>query len=133
MNPHDVFFPNPDCPARGRVGEGNITHHARTPPRYCCAVCRKTFGARAARPFHRRATAEATITGILTLVAHGCPIAAIVAAFGVQRQRMCQNRFLMRQCVRLPSPHRRAIVNSFARLLRWHDWCPVWGISWSVR
>ncbi len=24
MNPHDVFCPNPDCPARGRSGEGGV-------------------------------------------------------------------------------------------------------------
>lgn len=86
MNPHGVFCPNPDCPARGRVGEGNIRIHARTPLRYRCAVCGTTFGARAGTPFHRRSTAEATITCVLTLIAHGCPLAAIVAAFGVQRQ-----------------------------------------------
>jgi transposase-like protein len=86
MNPHDVFCPNPDCPARGRSGEGNIWIHARTPPRYRCTVCGTTFGARAGTLFHRRQTDEATIICILTLLAHGCPPAAIEAAFGVQRQ-----------------------------------------------
>jgi hypothetical protein len=60
--------------------------HSRTPLRYRCTVCRKTFSPRAGTPFYRRSTAEATITLILTLLAHGCPIAAIVVAFGVQRQ-----------------------------------------------
>jgi transposase-like protein len=86
MNPHAVFCPNPDCPARGRVGEGNVRIHARTPPRYRCTVCGTTFSPRAGTPFYRRATPEATITQVVTLVAHGCPIAAIVVAFGVQRQ-----------------------------------------------
>ncbi len=86
MNPHDVFCPNPDCPARGQCGEGNIWIHARTPPRYRCTVCDKTFGARAGTLFHRRPTDEATIICILTLLAHGCPPAAIAPAFGVQRQ-----------------------------------------------
>jgi len=86
MNPHGVFCPNPDCPARGRSGEGTIHIHSRTPPRYRCTVCRKTFGDRAGTPFYRRSTAEAIITLVVTLVAHGCPIAAIVAAFGFQRQ-----------------------------------------------
>ena len=89
MNPHSVFCPNPDCPARGRCGEGNVWIHARTPPRYRCTVCGKTFSARAGTPFYRRATDEALITQIVTLVAHGCPIAAIVAAYGVQRQTVC--------------------------------------------
>lgn len=86
MNPHDVFCPNPDCPARGRSGEGNIWIHARTPPRYRCTMCGTTFGARAGTLFYRRSTDEATITCVLTLLAHGCPPAAITPAFGVQRQ-----------------------------------------------
>lgn len=89
MNPHDVFCPNPDCPARGRCGEGNIWIHGRTPLRYRCTVCTKTFGERVGTPFYRRATDEATITLVVTLVAHGCPIAAIVVAFALQRQTVC--------------------------------------------
>jgi len=37
-------------------------------------------------PLYRRGTPEATIVLVLTLVAHGCPIAAIEAAFGLQRR-----------------------------------------------
>ena len=86
MNPHDIFCPNLDCPARGRCGEANIRIHARTPPRYRCTVCGKTFGTRVGTPFYRRHTDEATMTTVLTLLAHGCPIAAVVVAFGVRRQ-----------------------------------------------
>lgn len=86
MNPHAVFCPNPDCPARGHTGEGNIWIHAHTPPRYRCTICGKTFSERAGTPFYRRSTDEATITCVVTLVAHGCPIPAVEAAFGVQRQ-----------------------------------------------
>jgi len=88
MNPHDVFCPNLDCPARGRVGEGNIGIHARTPPRYRCTVCGTAFSPRAGTLYYRRATDEATITQVLTLIAHGCPIAAIEAAYAVRRQRV---------------------------------------------
>jgi transposase-like protein len=86
MNPHAVFCPNPDCPARGQVNEGNIWIHARTPPRYRCTVCGTTFSGRAGTLYYRRSTDEATITCVITLVAYGCPPAAIEAAFGVQRQ-----------------------------------------------
>jgi len=86
MNPQTVFCLNPDCAARGRCGEGNIHIHARTPPRYRCDVCSQTFSARAGTLFHRRPTDEAIITQVVTRVAYGCPIAAIVTAFGVQRQ-----------------------------------------------
>lgn len=81
-----VFCPNKDCPARGQGGEGNIRLHARTPARYRCQVRGKTFGARAGTPFYRRHTNETTMTTVLTLLAHGCPIAAAVVAFGVRRQ-----------------------------------------------
>jgi transposase-like protein len=86
MNPRDVFCPNEECPARGRCGEGTIGTHARTPLRYRCRVCGKTFGARVGTPFYRRHTDEATMTTVLTPLAHGCPVAAIVIAFGVRRQ-----------------------------------------------
>ncbi len=86
MNPHEVFCPNPDCPARGRCGEGNIWIHARIAPRYRCTVCGRTFSPRAGTPFHRRRSDEATITCVVTLVAYGCPPIAIERAFGVQRQ-----------------------------------------------
>jgi transposase-like protein len=86
MNPHEIFCPNPDCPARGRYGEGNIWIHSRTPPRYRCIVCRRTFSPRTGTLFHRRQADEAMIVCIVTLLAHGCPPAAIEAAYGVQRQ-----------------------------------------------
>lgn len=86
MDPHTVFCPNTACPATGHSAEGNIKIHSRQPERYRCDVCRKTFGARKGTPLYRRRTPEATIVLVLTLVAHGCPIAAIEAAFGLQRR-----------------------------------------------
>jgi transposase-like protein len=86
MNPHAVFCPNPECPARGRCGTGNIRVHARNPLRYRCTVCGRTFSPRAGTPFHRRQADEQTITCVVTLLAHGCPPAAIEIAFGLQRQ-----------------------------------------------
>jgi transposase-like protein len=86
MNSRTVFCPNADCPARGCSGAGNIWVHARTPLRFRCTVCAKTFSPRAGTPFYRRSTDEATIIQVVTLVTHGCPPAAIEAAFGVQRQ-----------------------------------------------
>jgi len=74
-------------PCKGTLRRRAHPHvHARTPPRYRCLICGKTFGARAGTPFYRRHTDEATITTVLTLLAHGCPLAAVVIAFGVRRQ-----------------------------------------------
>jgi len=84
MDPQQTFCPNLDCPASGHVGEGNIIRHGRTRPRFQCTVCAKTFSPRQGTPLYRRRTPEALVTQVVTLVAHGCPPAAIEAAFGVQ-------------------------------------------------
>ncbi len=74
------------CPARGQLGEGNIRIHSRKPARYRCTVCHTTFSHRAGTIFFRRRTDEQTITQVVTLVSHGCPVPAIEAAFDVQAQ-----------------------------------------------
>lgn len=84
MDPQQIFCPNPDCPARGRVGKGNIRVHSQKEQRYRCTLCHKSFSARQGTPLYRRHTPQDTITLVITLVAHGCPIPAIVAAFGFQ-------------------------------------------------
>jgi transposase-like protein len=86
MHSPDVFCPNLDCPARGQIGQGNIRGHGKTRPRFKCQVCGKTFSARDGTPFFRRRTDEPTITCVVTLVGHGCPVPAIEAAFGFQAQ-----------------------------------------------
>ena len=74
------------CPARGQVNEGTIRIHSRTPARYRCRVCGKTFSDRAGTVFYRRRTDEAIMTQVVTLVGHGCPIPAIEVAFDLQAQ-----------------------------------------------
>ena len=75
-----------DCPARGQVGEGNISIHSRKRERYWCKVCQKAFSARAGTVFYRRRTDEETITRVVTLIGHGCPVPAVEAAYGFQAQ-----------------------------------------------
>ena len=86
MNPQAVWCPNLACPARGQVGQGNVGVHSQRERRYCCHVCGKTFGARTGTIFHRRRSAETTMTQVVTLVSWGCPIVAIEHAFGLQAQ-----------------------------------------------
>jgi len=50
------------------------------------AIAAAPAGARARRRPTRRSTPEATLTLVLTLLLHGCPIPAIVAAFGLDER-----------------------------------------------
>lgn len=86
MDPQTTFCPNPDCPARGQVGEGNVGIHSRKEGRYRCRVCGQTFAARKGTAFYRLRTAEETVTLVLTLLAHGCPLQAIVVAFSLDER-----------------------------------------------
>lgn len=45
MNPQEIFCPNLNCAARGRVGAGNISVHSQQEQRYGCEVCGTTFAA----------------------------------------------------------------------------------------
>jgi len=82
MNPERVFCPNIDCPARGRRGAGNISIHSQKDERYYCDVCQQTFAATKGTIFYRLKTDPLVVMLVITLLAYGCPIQAIVAAYG---------------------------------------------------
>ncbi|HEY0605010.1 MAG TPA: hypothetical protein VGD58_18980 [Herpetosiphonaceae bacterium] len=86
MDPESIFCPNLAYPARGHVGQGNLTIHSRKEQRYRFQVCGKTFAARTGTVFYRRRTPEAIITQVLTLISYGCPVVAIEADFHIQAQ-----------------------------------------------
>lgn len=82
MDPATAFCLTMDCPARGHTAKGNIRVHSRKDHRFMCSQCGKTFAESAGTPFYRLHTAAETVVLVVTLIAHGCPIQAIVAAFG---------------------------------------------------
>jgi transposase-like protein len=82
MNPPTQYCHHPGCPARGQVGLGNIQVHSQAEQRYRCTTCGQTFATTKGTPFYRVHTAADVVTLVLTLLCHGCPIQAIVAAFG---------------------------------------------------
>jgi transposase-like protein len=74
------------CPTRGQTGQGNIGIHSRKDRRFICTQCRKTFAATYGTVFYRLRTAGDLVALIITLLAHGCPVQAIVVAFGVDER-----------------------------------------------
>lgn len=81
MDPQQQFCPNFDCSARGKTGEGNIVVHSRKEKRYKCTMCGRTFVGTTGTPFYRLRSGLELVTVVITLIAHGCPVQAIVAAF----------------------------------------------------
>jgi transposase-like protein len=91
MDPSRVFCHNPDCPARGKTGRGNIGVHSRKENRYICHTCGKTFTESKGTVFYPHVRGDLRypvefVTQVITLLAYGCPIAAIVAAFGLDER-----------------------------------------------
>ena len=82
MNLREIFCPNPDCPAKGRCEAGNISIHSQAEQRCYCQVCDKTFSVKKGTIFYRLKTDPVQVMLVITLLAYGCPIQAIVAAFG---------------------------------------------------
>jgi transposase-like protein len=82
MDPATTFCPNLACPARGQSGQGNLGIHARKDRRFRCTQCRKTCSATPGTVFYRLRTSAETVVLVVTLLAHGCPVHAIVAACG---------------------------------------------------
>ncbi len=86
MDPQTQFCHNPAGRARGQIGQGTVQVQSRKSRRYRCRVCRQTCRATKATPFYRLHTPAATVTQGLTLLSHGCPVPAIVAAFGLDER-----------------------------------------------
>ena len=82
MDPARTFCPNLVCAARGQTGQGNIGIHSRKEQRFICTACRKTFTATKGTALYRLRTSAETVSLVVTLMAHGCPLQAIVVAFG---------------------------------------------------
>src|SRR4051812_47390739 len=92
MDPQSQFCHNPDCTARGQLGLGNISVHSRKERRYRCSTCGRTFAATRDTPSYRLKTPADLVTVVVTLLCHGCPVQAIVAAFGLDERTVADWR-----------------------------------------
>jgi transposase-like protein len=86
LDPQTQFCHNPACPARGQVGQGHIRIHSQKDRRYQCKRCRRPFAATCGTPTYRLRTALDRVSVVLTLLTHGCPVPAIVAAYGLDER-----------------------------------------------
>jgi len=86
MDPQTQCCHNPACPTRGQRGQGNIRVQSRKEQRYHCTTGGTTFAATKGTPFYRLKKGADLVTLVLTLLCHGCPIHAIVAAFGLDER-----------------------------------------------
>jgi len=86
MNPQEVFCLNLACPARGQKGKGNIGVQSQQEKRYICQECGQTFVARKGSIFYRLHTDPKTVLLVIALLVYGCPLQAIVKAFGLDER-----------------------------------------------
>jgi transposase-like protein len=86
MNSAGLFCPNIDCPARGEKDRGNIGVHSHQEKRYICHVCKQTFCKSKGTIFYRLRTDPQTVLLVIALLVYGCPIQAIVKAFGLDER-----------------------------------------------
>lgn len=102
MDPREQFCPNMACPARGKVGENNIVVHSRKEARYKCNLCGKTFVETTGTPMYRLHHPAEVMVIVATLIAHGCPLQAIVAAYHLdERTLMDWQERVGRHCQRV--------------------------------
>ena len=102
MNPQQQVCHNPRCWVYGRAGAGAIVIHSQREQRYRCKRCAQTFSATKDTPFYRLHHPHALVVIVVTLLACGCPVQAIVAAFGLDERTVADwQRRAGRQCERV--------------------------------
>jgi transposase-like protein len=81
LRPELVVCPNSACGASDQIGV-----HSHKERRYICHTCGKTFAEAVGTPLFGLKHPTWLVVVILALLAHGCPIPAIVFAFGLDER-----------------------------------------------
>jgi transposase-like protein len=92
MEPSYQFCPNVACSARSQIGQGNITIHDRKRQRYRCRTCGRTFSIRRGTMFEGLRTSTKLVVIVVTFITFGCPIQAIVQAYGLDERTIASWR-----------------------------------------
>lgn len=90
MNPHQQFCHNQACRAYGRSDEGRIVIHSQKERRYRCKRCGRTFSETKGTALYRMHKPTELVLTVVTLLAYGCPVQAIVAAFSLDERTVAR-------------------------------------------
>jgi hypothetical protein len=90
MDPHSKWCHNRGCRAYGRPGEGHVVIHSRKERRYQCKRCSRTFSETPDTALYRIHKPRWLVVAVLTLLAYGCPVQAIVAAFDLDERTLAR-------------------------------------------
>lgn len=100
MCPELVVCPKPECGASGRIGV-----HSHTKRQYICHACNKTFAETTGTMLYALKKPAWLIVLILALLSHGCPVPAIVFAFGLDERTVADWQFKAGQHARQIQQH----------------------------
>src|SRR5437764_577446 len=92
MDASKQFCPNEACSARGQKAQGNIIIHDRKRQRYRCKACKHTFSARRGTMLEGLRKPRDLIVIVVTLLAYGCAVQAIVHAFELDERTVADWR-----------------------------------------
>ncbi len=92
MDPLVQFCHDPNCTARPKLGRGNIRVQSRKEKPYRWTTCGQTFAATRDTPFYRLKKSVDLMTLGITLLCHGCPVQALVVAFGLDERTVADWR-----------------------------------------
>src|SRR5438067_4969804 len=92
MDTSKQFCPNLACSSRGKMGEDTITIHDRQRQRSRWKGCKQTFSQRRGTMFEGLRKPMELIVIVVTLLSYGCPVQAIVQAFGLDERTVASWR-----------------------------------------